>query len=111
MNRIENEKQWTEHMRDEAEAVQAQQLTAGSSHSPMAQHARYTEVQLGDAVRAAVAAERERCAALAEQWSSAERLQAAFGDFTEWELRAAASAARAVAGDIRRPAEPAPPGA
>lgn len=102
MSHTDDDKLWARHMRDEARALEAQQVTAGSTHSPVERHASFTQAQLD----AAVQAERERCAAAAERWSQADTLRAAFANFTGAQQEAAAAAARAVASDIRRAAEP-----
>jgi hypothetical protein len=90
-------KQWAEHRRDEAAALQAQQRSAGDSHSPVAGPLPFSADDLESAVRA----ERERCAVIADGWASEGRLRQAFADMTEWELRAAAEVARAVGRSIR----------
>lgn len=97
-------KQWAQHIKDEAVALGLQQQSAGDSHAPVTGPLPHTADQLTLAVAAAVAAERQRCAEIADSWGSEARLQEAFGDFTEWELRAGTATARAVAGEIRNPA-------
>jgi len=101
MSEMEQRKQWAEHMEDEAKALEVQQHSAGDSHTPVEGPLPHSADQLAAAVASAVAAERQRCAEIAEGWSSQARLLEAFADFTEWELRAASAAARAVAGEIR----------
>ena len=101
MNGADQRRQWSEHLEDEARALELQQQSAGETHSPLAGPLPHSADQLADAVAAAVAAERQRCAELADSWSTEARLQAAFGDFTAGELRAAAAAARAVGRAIR----------
>lgn len=103
----EQRRQWAEHIKDEVDAIARQQQTAGVTHTPLERPHPYTADELAVAVGQAVAAERERCARLAESWSEESRLLGAFGDFTEWELRAGATVARAVAGQIR---DTVPPG-
>jgi hypothetical protein len=104
MSVIDQRKQWAEHIRDEAKALELQQHSAGSTHSPMEGPLPYSADQLATAIATAVAAERQRCAEIADSWGTEARLHDAFGDFTEWELRAAAATARAVGNDIRNAA-------
>ncbi|MEJ8839142.1 hypothetical protein [Ramlibacter sp. AN1133] len=101
MSGNEQRKQWAEHIRDEARALEVQQHSAGASHTPLEGPLPYSADQLAAAVASAVAAERQRCAEVADSWSSEARLLEAFGDFTEWELRAASATARAVGSEIR----------
>jgi hypothetical protein len=102
MSSIEQRKQWAEHMKDEAKALEKQQQAAGGTHSPMEGPLPHSADDLAVAVAAAVAAERKRCAEIAGRWSAEAQLRSAFGDFTEPELRAAAATARAVGNEIRR---------
>jgi hypothetical protein len=88
---------WVEHLRDEATEHRAQQRAAGASHEPLERPLPHS----ADDVQTAALVERERCAAIADAWASEEALQAAFSDFTEWELRAAIEVARAIARGIR----------
>jgi hypothetical protein len=101
MSGTDQRKQWAEHIEDEAKALEAQQHSAGGTHTPLEGPLPYSADQLTAAVAEAVAAERQRCAELADRWSSEAKLLEAFADFTEWELRAASATARAVASDIR----------
>jgi len=101
MSVIDQRKQWAEHIRDEAEALVLQQHAAGTTHSPMEGPLPYSADQLAVAVATAVAAERQRCAEIADTWNTEAKLLDAFGDFTEWELRAATATARAVGNEIR----------
>ena len=102
MSSIEQRKQWAEHIKDEAKALEVQQQAAGGTHSPVEGPLPYSADDLAVAVAAAVTAERQRCAEIADGWSAEAKLRDAFGDFTEWELRAATATARAVGNDIRR---------
>lgn len=102
MKSIDQRKQWADHMNEEAQAREAQQQAAGRSHSPVEGPLPYSANDLDEAVAAAVDTERQRCARIAESWSAEAKLLEAFGDFTEWELRAATATAQAVANDIRR---------
>ena len=101
MSTSEQRKQWAEHIADEADALARQQQSAGDRHSPVERPLPHTADEVAVAVAAAIAAERLRCADIAEGWAGEPRLLEAFGDFTEWELRAAAATARAVASEIR----------
>lgn len=105
MSGSEKRKQWANHMKDEAKALELQQQAAGDSHAPVEGPRPYSADELGAAVTAAVAAavaaERQRCADIADSWRAETRLMRAFGDFTERELRAAALAVRAVGSEIR----------
>lgn len=102
MSTSEQRKQWAEHIADEGRARELQQRAAGGTHTPTEGPLPFTASELEAAVAAAVSAERGRCAAIADTWCAEARLLAAFGDLTEWELRAAAAAARAVATEIRK---------
>ena len=88
---------WAGHLRDEAAEQRVQQESAGASHEPVNGPLPFSADNLDDAVRV----ERERCAYLAESWASEEKLRQTFADMTEWELRAAAEVARAIARGIR----------
>lgn len=101
MSTSEQRKQWAEHIADESRALQIQQQAAGGTHSPLEGPLPYTGEQLEAAVAAAVASERQRCAELADAWSTEPKLLERFGDLTEGELRAAAATARALGGAIR----------
>jgi hypothetical protein len=101
MNTSEQRRQWAEHIADEGRALQRQQEAAGTTHSPREGPLPHTAEQLEAAVAAAVAGERQRCAALAEAWSAEPRLLETLGDLTEGELHAAAATARGVAAEIR----------
>lgn len=107
MSEQEQRRQWAEHLKDEAVALQKQQAEAGGTHTPVEGPLPHSAADLGAAVAAAVGAERERCARVAEGWASEDRIQRAFGEFTAPELRAAASVARSIGSDIRASAGPA----
>lgn len=107
MSGKDQRKQWAEHMKDEARALEVQQTAAGETHAPVEGPQPYSADELAAAIAAAVSAERQRCADIADAWSAEPKLREAFVDFTETELRAAATAARAVAGEIRRATGPA----
>lgn len=101
MSTSEQRRQWAEHIADERQALQLQQQAAGPTHSPKEGPLPYTEDQMHAAIAAAVAAERHRCAELADAWSTESKLLEAFTGLTEGELRVAAAIASAVAGEIR----------
>ena len=101
MSSIEQRKQWAEHIKDEAKALHEQQQAAGDTHSPLEGPLPHTADDLAAAVAAAVTAERQRCAEIADRWSAQANLRGTFGDFSESELRAAAATARAIGNDIR----------
>lgn len=101
MTTSDQRRQWADHIRDESDARRLQQAAAGGTHSPVVGPLPYTEDQLALAIAEAVAAERERCAGIADSWGGEPRLLAAFAKFTAQELHAAAEAARAVAREIR----------
>lgn len=101
MSTSDQRRQWADHIRDESDARRLEQAAAGSTHSPVGGPLPYTEDQLAAAVAEAVAAERRRCADIADSWSGEPRLLAAFADLTGRELHAAMETARAVAGEIR----------
>jgi hypothetical protein len=109
MSPTDQRKQWAQHIEDEARALEMQQHAAGGSHTPVAGPLPFSADELAVAVANAVAEERRRCAEVAERWSSEARLLEAFGDFTEWELRAASATARAVGSEIRSGAAPVRP--
>jgi hypothetical protein len=100
MSEADQRKQWSDHMKDEAIALEEQQTSAGDTHSPVQRW----DARPGGAdaeVSAATAAERQRCAGMADSWADAPRLQRAFPDFSEAELAAAGAALRALAAEIR----------
>lgn len=101
MSSIEQRRQWAEHIKDEAKALQEQQDAAGDTHSPMEGPLPHSADDLAAAVATAITAERQRCADVAEGWNAEAKLREAFGEFSEPELRAAALTARAIGRDIR----------
>lgn len=70
MSNQDQRRQWADHMKDEAEALKRQQVTAGDTHSPVEGPLPHSSNDLQAAVAAAVAAENERCARLAEGWTA-----------------------------------------
>jgi hypothetical protein len=97
MNDSDQRNQWADHLRDEADARQAQQRSAGATHEPLQGPLPFSADDLEQAVRA----ERERCAAIADRWASPAAVSEAFADMTEWELKAAAEVAGAIGRSIR----------
>ena len=94
--------QWSEHMKDEATQLQAQQALAGGDHSPVGGPLPFSANDLDGAVSGAVRAECEACAAVAEAWAMGGTVQAAFADVTPAQLRIAQDVARAIAQAIRQ---------
>lgn len=101
MSSSEQRKQWAAHIADEGRALEAQQRAAGATHSPTEGPLPHTASELESAVALAVAAERQRCAEIADTWSVEAKVLETFADFTQWELRASAATARAMAAEIR----------
>jgi hypothetical protein len=58
------------HQRDEARAIALQQASAGDTHRPVERPQPYGQEHMDEAVRLAVAKERERCAALADAFAA-----------------------------------------
>ena len=71
MNSQQRRSERAEHLEDEGRAIALQQASAGGTHSPVAWDLAATPDALAIAIRAAVAAERERCAHLAESFATA----------------------------------------
>jgi hypothetical protein len=95
--------QWIEHLKDEARAREAQQAGAGRMHSPMEGPLPYSSADLEQAIRAAVHAERERCAKAVEAWASAEHLRATFGALDHTQVQAVQQVLQALGAEIQRP--------
>ena len=106
MSTSEQRKQWAAHLADEGRALEVQQRAAGATHSPTEGPLPHTVIELESAVAAAVAAERQRCAEIADSWCLEVKVLESFADFTQGELRASAATARAVATEIRKGAAP-----
>lgn len=104
MSNTEQRRQWAEHMDDEAKALQWQQRAAGGTHSPVEGPLPHSENDLAQAVAAAVHAERQRCAGIADRWREAALLPGTFPSQTEAERRAAAAIAAAIGDEMRRAA-------
>ncbi|MBC5766657.1 hypothetical protein [Ramlibacter albus] len=101
MNDPEQRAQWAEHLLDEADAIAAQQVTAGASHEPMAGPLPFTQDNMTDAIRLAVTEERARCAAVAEAFATEARLSHFLPAATTSERAAAAAVARRIAQLLR----------
>jgi hypothetical protein len=101
VNQSSQREQWAEHLNDEASARRDQQAAAGPSHRPLEGPLPFSAENLERATKAAVSAERERCAGLADGAAKEERLAAAFPQFTEAQRQAAAEALSALAADMR----------
>lgn len=97
MSDSEQRRQWADHLKDEADALQAQQDAAGTTHEPLAGPLPHSADDLAHTRRA----ERTRCAALAEGWADPARLAAAFPAFTPAQRVAAAEVARAIGAALR----------
>lgn len=76
MSTRQRRSQRAEHLEDEGRAIALQQASAGATHSPVAWALPATPVEVAIAIRAAVAAERERCARLAETFATAPAAEA-----------------------------------
>lgn len=101
MNQSRQREQWAEHLDDEASARKDQQAAAGPSHQPLEGPLPFSAENLEQATKAAVLAERERCARLVDGSASDEELAAAFPQFTEAQRRAAVEVLTALAADMR----------
>jgi uncharacterized damage-inducible protein DinB len=97
MSNTRQRAQWAEHLKDEAVELRAQQVSAGSTHSPVEGPLPHS----AEALESAVRAERERCCAIASRWTSEEEVRRAFAEWTEWETRAAMEMARAILRGMR----------
>lgn len=107
MSTNEQRAQWAAHVADESRALALQQRAAGGTHSPREGPLPHSVDELESAVAAAVAAERQRCAEIADSWGSESKVVQAFADFTPGELRACVDTARALAAEIRHGGTPA----
>lgn len=94
--------QWSEHLKDEAAELQEQQTAAGEGHAPVGRPLPYSANDLEGAVWAAVQAECEACAALAEAWASGATAQSALAAATPAQVQAAQEVARGIAQAIRK---------
>lgn len=103
MNDPEQRAQWAEHLLDEADAIAAQQVTAGGTHEPMAGPLPFTQDNMTDAIRLAAVEERARCAAVADAFTSEARLALLLPAASPAERSAAAVVARRIA-QLLRPA-------
>lgn len=94
-------RQWADHLKDEAAALQAQQDSAGGTHVPQAGPLPHSADDLDQSRRDARAAERDRCADIAQEWADPSRIDAAFPGFTAAQREAASAAATAISAAIR----------
>lgn len=60
--------QRAQHLRDEAQAIDAQRVAAGGTYGPVGSHPLHTNTELDDQIAAAIRAERTRCIAIAAAW-------------------------------------------
>lgn len=97
MSDPEQRRQWADHLKDEAEALEAQQEAAGVTHVPLAGPLPHS----ADDLTEGRLAERTRCAQAADAWADAARLEAAFPGFTPAQREAAAQVARAIGAALR----------
>lgn len=98
MSDSEQRRQWADHLKDEADALQSQQDAAGLTHEPLAGPLPHS----ADDLAQTRLAERLRCAATADGWADPARLAAAFPAFTAGERSAAADVARAIGAALRQ---------
>lgn len=101
MSTKDQRQEWAQHIRDEDRAIALQQDSAGVGHTPVERPQPYTANELSASVAAAVAAERQRCAQIAERWSAEATVRGLLGDVSAPELLAATSTARAIAAEMR----------
>lgn len=97
MSDPEQRRQWADHLKDEADALQQQQDAAGATNVPLAGPLPHT----ADDLAQGRLAERTRCAQAAEAWADPARLAAAFPGFTPAQRDAAAEVARAIGAELR----------
>ena len=81
--------QWEQHNLDEAVARQAQQESAGGTHSPVIGPPPYGDDAINALVRDAVLAERERCARSASSWPVEPGIRDALGGISVRDRRVA----------------------
>lgn len=97
MSDPEQRRQWADHLKDEAEALQEQQDAAGAMHVPLAGPLPHSADDLAESRLA----ERTRCAQVALEWADPARLEAAFPRFTPAQREAAAAVANAIGAALR----------
>jgi hypothetical protein len=97
----DKELEWTEHLRDETSAIQAQQENAGTSHRPVAGPGLYGDHATNIYVREAVLAERERCAWKAALCGTEPALHELLGELTDRERELTRAVADAIVAAIR----------
>lgn len=101
MNDQARRTQWADHLRDEAEAIAEQQVSAGAMHGPLEGPLPHTRDDTAAAAYEAVLAEREHCAATAASFAEEAMLLKLLPDATPAQLQAAAALARHIAGRVR----------
>lgn len=101
MSTRQRRSQRAEHLEDEGRAIALQQASAGGTHSPVAWALPATPVEVAIAIRAAVAAERERCARLAESFAAAPEAGADLAGAGAQELAVAQATALRIARALR----------
>jgi hypothetical protein len=101
MSDPEQRLEWAEHLQDEARAIAAQQVTAGQTHRPEQKPLPFSENDVSDAVRVAVLAERQRCAAVAASFADAGRLRGILPAADPAQVDAAAATALRIAEVLR----------
>ena len=79
--------QWADHMRDEADAIDAQRASAGGRHEPQEKPLPFSRNDMSDAGEAASFGERRRCAQIAMAFASEAVLREQFPDWTAQQLR------------------------
>ena len=97
MSDPEQRRQWADHLKDEADALQEQQDAAGVTHVPLAGPLPHS----ADDLEETRLAQRTRCAEIAHEWADPARLAAAFPGFTPAQRDAAAEGAHAIGAALR----------
>jgi hypothetical protein len=105
MNSQQRRRQRAQHLEDEGRAIALQQASAGGTHSPVAWALPATPEALAIAIRAAVAAERERCAHLAENFATASEAAGRLPDSGAQQLCVAQATALRIARALRAETE------
>ena len=101
MNDRSQRAQWASHLRDEAGAIAEQQVTAGDTHAPVEGPLPHSRDDTGAAVRAAILAERERCAAFVASFAAQAKLLPVLPNATPQQLQSAAALALHIAEALR----------
>ena len=103
MSNAEQRTEWAAHLRDEARAIAQQQLSAGTTHEPMAGPLPHSEDALAAAGVAAGLAERERCAALAASFAEEAVLLRELPGASREQREAAAAMALRISAALQQP--------